>query len=655
MKVPLDWLKEFVDIEDVSIANMAERMTVCGLEVDAYDNTHLEVSQTPDLGYTRSMIGVARFLKQLYDLKVKHPKIAPFEQSLAAPKISVASDAKDHVPHYRLRTIRGIQNGNSPDWMQRRLKACGMQPKNLIVDVTNYVQLALGQPLHAFDADLLHGPLHVEFLEKKIPFTTLLDTTVEVPQGALVITSKGRIEAIAGIIGAKESAVSTNTTHILLESAQFSSTCIRRTSKGVKLSTPSSQRFENQTDPTMVELALDLATSLIIAHGKGVASEAAHVLSTQRKPHSTTLHLERVESLLGIKTNLDELKMVMSRLDAKILGSDLASIQVEIPQYRTDLIEEIDLIEEVIKILGFDRLIGGQAHIPLVQIPQDAHVEFKRLIRKKLLQQGLTEMMTPSLINKEHLFSKNDPIEVKNALSDRSILRTSHLYGALESVLHNQNHHTHRFEGFEIGTVYYKENAQFIEHTVISITLENEEKDFLDLKGAFDTLFHQLHVEDMKALGSHLPHLHPHRQASIEVRGQCLGTIGEIHPALLKKFGIKKRVLFGEISLDALMHHTPKSFHIAPISNYPSIERDTTIVLNKSISYGFLEALIAQHRPSLLQTYKLKGIYDPDPDAKSHNVTMHWVFRSQERSLTQDEVEEKMQEFLKKLHNEINS
>jgi phenylalanyl-tRNA synthetase beta chain len=655
MKVPLDWLKEFVDIENVPITNMAQLMTNCGLEVDAFDHTHLEVSQTPDLGYTRSMIGVARFLKQLYDLEVKHPKIHPFQEVLEAPKITIEPNTKDYVPQYCLRSIRGIQNGDSPDWMQRRLKACGMQPKNLIVDVTNYVQLALGQPLHAFDEDRLQGPLHVELSSRKTPFTTLLDTQLEIPPSSIIITSKGRVEAVAGVIGAKESAVSLETTNILLESAKFSSTCIRRTSKGMKLSTPSSQRFENQTDPEMVELALNLATSLIVHHGKGAASHTAHLMSSKQKPHTATLHLKRVESLLGIKTHLDELKEVMRRIDARILGSDAVSIQVEMPMYRTDLLEEIDLVEEVIKILGFDRLIEGQAHIPLVQIPQDAHVEFKRLVRKKMLQQGLTEMMTPSLINKDHLLSPNDSIEVKNALSDRSILRTTHLYGALESVLHNQNHHMHELEGFEIGTVYYKEGPHFKEHTMISITLENERFDFLDLKGAFETLFHQLHIGENKLIVSHLPHLHPHRQGSLEVRGQCLGTIGEVHPALLKKFGIKKRVLFGEISLDALMHNTPKAFHIAPISNYPSIERDTTLTLNKSISYGFLEALIAQYRPSLLQSYSLKGIYDPDPAAKLHNVTMHWVFRSQERSLTQDEVEEKMREFLNKLHHEINS
>ncbi|MFZ4772982.1 MAG: phenylalanine--tRNA ligase subunit beta [Chlamydiia bacterium] len=655
MKVPLDWLKEFVDIDDIPVKDLADLMTIRGLEVDAFDETHMEVSQTPDLGYTRSLLGVARFLRQLLDRKVRMPKIGQPHEKGGGPKIVVDSYAEKVVPKYATRSVKGIHNGPAPDWMQHRLKAAGMTPKNLIVDVTNYVQMALGQPMHAFDEDCLESTVHVRLTTKPENFTTLLDTEIEIKPDTIVIATAQGIEAVAGIIGSKKSAVSDTTTNVLLESAQFSSQSIRRAAKSLKISTPSSQRFENTTDPMMVEIALDYATDLLVTYGKGRACVATHHSSKQLTPHKATLHLKRVEELLGIETSIEELKEVMEKIDVEVLEETASAIKVQLPFYRTDLSSEIDLIEEVIKILGFERLIEKSTTISLSEIPTDPFVEFKRYVRKKLLQQGLTEMMTPSLINKEYLLSPDASIEVKNALSDRSVLRTTHLYGAIESVLHNQNHSSFFLEGFEIGTVYYKEGLNFKESQLISVTIENDKSDFLDLKGVFETLFHQLHIEQFNIIPSHLPHLHPYRQGTLEVRGHHLGTIGEIHPALLKKFGIKKRVYFGEILMDVLLHNTPKTFHIHPICNFPAIERDTTFTLKKSISYGFLEALIETHRPKLLQTYSFKGIYDPDKNGPSHNLTMHWVFRSFERSLTQEEVEKSMLEFTSKLNREINS
>lgn len=655
MKVPLDWLKEFIDIHDIPLQSLTDKMTLCGLEVDNFDEDHLEVSQTPDLGYTRSILGVARFLSQLLEKKIKLPTFSPPQTVLSAPKCTIDNSAKQYVLKYCLQTVHGIHNGPSPIWMQSRLKTAGMVPKNLIVDVTNYVQMAFGQPMHAFDEDLLPSPLHIELQANPTSFKTLLDTDVEIPAHAVVVVAKKRVEAVAGVIGAKTSAVTDSTKNILLESAQFSSTSIRRTAKTMRLSTPSSQRFENQTDPDTVELALHYASYLLVTYGKATASCITTVQSQSPKAHKACVHLERVESLLGIKTSLEEIKKIFLQLECKIINEDLRSLELEIPMYRTDLKNEIDLIEEIIKIVGFDRLLEKDASIPLSDTATDLHVEFKRLLRKKLLEQGLMEMMTPSLINKEHLLSPNLSIEVKNALSDRSILRTTHLYGALESVLHNQNHHCQTLEGFEIGNVYFKEGVHFKEQTQLSVTLVCPNTNFLDLKGVFTGLLHQLHAEKSVSIPSHLPQFHPYRQAFLEVRGQQIGVIGEIHPQLLKRFGIKRRVYFGELSLETLMHITPKTFHINPISSYPSIERDTTLILPKSITYGFLEALIQQYRPKLLQDYALKGIYDPDPDKDVHNVTMHWTYRSTERSLTQDEVDKSMQEFLQKLQHEINS
>ena len=655
MKVALDWLKEFINIDGIGIKDMADLMTISGLEVDAFNDAVLEVSQTPDLGYTRSILGTARFLHQLLDRPVKKVKIDPFDENSPAPKVIIDASARAIVPKYAMRAVRNIQNGPSPDWMQKRLLLVGMTPKNLIVDVTNYVQMALGQPMHAFDADKIDGPIHVELSTKEVAFTTLKEAEATIKPHMILITADGRVEAVAGVIGALSSAVSDTTTNILLESALFSSQSIRRTARSLKISTPSSQRFENMIDPEMVEIALDYATALLVTYGNGSASKATYEQGSSITPRKAMLHLKRVETLLGIKTSIDELKLVMEKIDATLLHETPASLEVELPLYRTDLSEEIDLIEEVIKIVGFDCLIERETFIPLSAIAVDPSVEFKRHVRKKLLEQGFTEMMTPSLINKNYLLSSGSSIEVKNALSDRSLLRTTHLYGSIESVLHNQNHNCFHLEGFEIGTVYYKEGTHFKETQMLSMTMESEKKDFLDLKGAFETLFHQLHIGKSAWIPSHLPHLHPYRQATVEVRGHVLGAIGELHPALLKKFGIKKRVYFGEISMDTLLHNTPKTFHIEPISNFPSVERDTTFTLNKSISYGFLEALIEQYRPKILQTYHFKGIYDADKNGPTHNLTMHWVYRSHERSLTQEEVEKTMQEFLSKLQNEINS
>jgi phenylalanyl-tRNA synthetase beta chain len=655
MKVPLDWLKEFVDIDRYPLAQLAEKMTICGLEVDHFDATHLEVSQTPDLGYTRSIVGVARFLKQIFDVSITLPKIGYTSKS-SLPPLHVAIDAHTQplVPQYHARRIEGIRNGASPEWMQNRLKLCSIQPKNLVVDVTNYVQIALGQPMHAFDLDRIGSDISIQMNPHGQDFAALNDQNYPVPAKALCIFSDNKMIAVAGVIGSKNSSVDESTTNIILESAQFSSRSIRKTAKGLKLSTPSSQRFENQIDPEMTQMALNYATDLLLQYGGASVTAQVHITSSLAEKKAI-LELNKVESLLGITTSIDELVQVMEKIDCVICSKTDEKLEVRVPYYRTDLENAIDLTEEVIKILGFERLIEKEAFIPLSAQKSDDIVEFKRMLRNKLLQQGLTEIMTPSLINKEHLLDPSSSIEVKNALSDRSILRTSLIYGALESALFNQNHGNTSIEAFEIGTVYLKNGDAFDEQSCLAVVLENDASDFFDLKGRFETVFEQLHLSDWVILPSQLKQFHPHRQACIEIQGEVLGHIGELHPLLLKKFGIKKRVYFGEILLSTLMQKTKKAFHIQPIPIYPAIERDTTFIVNKSISYAFLSRLIEANRPELLTSYSLKSIYDPKADEPTHNVTFHWVFRSDERSLTQDEVEKSMQKFVTNLQTQINS
>lgn len=454
MRVPLSWLKEFVDTP-LSAEEIAKVLTQGGLEVDKIekkkDDEILEISLTPNLGHCMSLLGIGRELSALTHLPLKMPSYQVRENGSdkIQEKVALSIDDKEQCYRYACRLITNVSVGPSPDWLQARLEACGIRSINNIVDATNYVLLEMGQPLHAFDYNKIsHKKIHVTSKTSFTALDALDDKTYPISQGMLLITDSEKPLAFAGVIGGKESSITERTRDVLLESAYFTPQATRRTSKLLGVRTDASHRFEKEVDLEMVTRALDRATALIqeFAHGavaKGMLDERSRLM--HRSP--ITCRIERVNLLLGTMLSLREIAEIFLRLEIKIEREDAMALHVTPPSYRNDLKKEIDLIEEVGRVFGYKNIpLKTPKHVTS-SLSSSPLFTFEREIRERLISEGLQECITCDLISPalaEATRENPDPaswISVLHPASiDQSVLRTSLVPGLLQMVKLNHSH-----------------------------------------------------------------------------------------------------------------------------------------------------------------------------------------------------------------------
>ncbi len=666
MKIPLSWLKEFVPFR-ISVEELAHRLTLGGLEVESIQNieeeTILEIGITPNRGDCLSILGIAREVSAvIFSGGPAFDKPRPSAPSPQKPlssfplKVSV-SDSKG-CPRYALATLSGIKVGPSPDWLARRLNLVGIRRINNIVDVTNYVLMELGQPLHAFDQKKIRGGKIVVRRAKSGEKILTLDGEEHelIPQDLIIADTDGPI-AIAGVMGGKESEIDEGTTEIVLESAFFDPATVRKTARRLGIQTESSYRFERRVDPAGILTALSRAVSLIQSpkDPKEASKENSNVTFVDLNRHpwkreKVAFSPAQVGELLGGTWNPGEIRKALSRLSFDVRPRVAQRWEVLIPSYRGDIHSEVDLIEEVARLSGFD-------HVPssfpvLNTVPVDTHRSKEKEIRRLLTDLGLQEVIHYSFAPPEGFNLLTDPffghgISLKNPLGQDSWLRPSLLPSLLRSASYHHRHKILDFRAFELRTCFRREGEGIKEEKKIAGLLTGrrlgshwsskvEETDFYDVKGIVERILSQVGVKGGTFEPGIVSVFHP--GAVLKVGDKILGILGEIHPDLQTRFDLKHRVFAFELNWEALNDCKSGQALFKAFSQYPIVERDLAVVVDASTPAQSIQEFIHRQDPTIreVSVFDLYRGEQVPPGKKSLAFAIQ--LGQNDRTLTEEEV-----------------
>ncbi len=628
----------------------------------------LEIGLTPNRADAMSHIGVARDLVAALNvrnntkLKLKWPDVDGFAIGNGANAVSVEVHAKDACPRYAGVTLANVKVAASPAWLQDRLKSIGLKPINNVVDVTNYVQHELGQPLHAFDADKLAGKrIMVRMAAEGEPFTTLDGKERKLSANDLVIADGEKPACIAGVFGGLNSGVSESTTSIFLESACFDATTLRRTARRHGLNTDASFRFERGVDPEITVYALKRASLLLqeVADAD-VPVGFTDTVSSPAVWTNVTLHHDRLASLLGVRIEPAETHRVLEALDCRVVKEEAEAITVEVPPYRVDVTREADLVEEIVRIIGFDRVpLPERLMMPAVVQDEVTLEGLQRRLSAHMAARGFREVMTPSLVNGERTVKLNAGTEaslvrLKNPLSaELDVMRPTVLFGLLQSAAHNIARQQKDLHLFESGRIYDVVDGKTVEQERMAfiITGQNGSESWrakarpveaMDIAAEIEALLERLGMND----GAANPASHPLlRNVAQRTTGKSTLTFyGEVLPDVLKAFDVGQPVFYAEVDVAACKKLLAKRRTVfAPVPRFPSVRRDLSLLLDNAVTFAELERVARQSERKLLREVGLFDVYEGDklPEGKK-SYALSFILQDEERTLTDDQVEKAM-------------
>lgn len=641
----------FVFSSDVEVGRDA-------LEVLNLDDKVLELGLTPNRSDCLSMLGVAyevaTILKQ--DVKLPEPSFKTSEEK-ASDYISVKVEAAEENPLYAARVIKNVKIAPSPLWLQSRLMAAGIRPHNNVVDITNYVLLEYGQPLHAFDYDRLGSKeIVVRKAKDGEQMITLDDQKRILTKDHLVITNGIEPVALAGVMGGANSEVQEDTNNILLEAAYFNSQTVRKASKDHGLRSESSVRFEKGLDPNRVLKALDRAAQLMaeLADGK-VLDGIVEVNKLDVEPNIISISADRINRLLGTAIETNEMVDIFKSLKFEVTEQD-GIIEVTVPTRRGDISIEEDLIEEVARLYGYDHIpttlpVGSQSPGMLTEYQKK-----RRNVRRYLEGAGLHQAITYSLTSedKASLYALEDSELTRLALpmsEDRSVLRLSLVPHLIEVVKYNNARQIDDVALYEIGSVFVSEGtvqptekerlAGIITGTWHEQLWQGEKKqvDFFVLKGVLEGLFDVLNLSSsITYKQAKREGMHPGRTAEIYYGEELVGFIGQLHPNVQKDYDLSETYVF-ELALSSILTAETASVVYETIPRFPSITRDIALVVDRTVSAGQLEETIIDAGGKLLKDVKVFDVYEGEHlEAGKKSVAFSLRYFDPERTLTDEEV-----------------
>jgi len=631
---------------------------------ELYGDTVFEISLTPNLGHCLSIKGIARELSSLLNLKLaSHPSdVLESDKISTKDKISVSIENPEHCYTYSCRYIENVEVGPSPKWLVDRLTACGLRSINNIVDVTNYIMMEYGQPLHAFDFDKIEGKtLFIKAALEPISIETLDEISRTIPTGTLLITDESKPLALAGIMGGKSSSITSETKNIILESAHFDPSLIRRSMKALNLRSDSSSRFEKGIDALGVIKALNRAAALIADVSNGIV--AKDPIIEMARPYSAkkiTCRLSKINSVLGTHLSISEVETIFHRLRMEVTTEGEKGVfHLTIPSYRNDIKEEIDLVEEVARIYGYNNIAFPETVCKPSDLDHSPLYLMEKTLRSCLISQGLQEMLTCDLISPKlaSLSLENPSFEsalihvMQPSSIDQSILRPSMATGLLQAVKHNFDHQNFSISAFEIGLIHYKLSETFVETPSIGIVLTGDKKplfwgektqkvDIFDLKGLIENLLDGVFINNTEYQPSFIKGLHPGRQGMIKGEHGILGFFGELHPSVTKALDLDSKVYFAQLDILELMKHQPKARLLKPLPIYPGTERDWTATFKKETTMHQILSTLRSLSSRLLKETFLLDIYTSEKlgnDKK--NVTLRFIYRDDQKTLSLEAVE----------------
>lgn len=593
------------------------------------------------------------------DFKNPHKNIdKEIENVEEIENLKVDIEAKDLCYRYIARVIRDVKIEQSPEWMRRRLNACGIRAINNIVDITNYVMLELGQPMHAFDINSVEGKhIIVRQAKENETIITLDEEERKLDNTMLVIADEKQPVAIAGVMGGVNSGITEETTTIVFEAATFNRGSVRFTAKKLGLRTESSSRFEKGLSPEIALRAINRAVELAEQIGAGKAiDKKIDIYPVKAEKQIIKFEPERINNLLGTDIAKEEMIKILEALEIKVNGDIL-----EIPHFRIDLERTADIAEEIIRIYGYDKLnstlINAESTIGLKTKIQ----KLKDKIKEFLVVKGFSEIYSFGFIGKNE-FSKckldsTKAIKIKNPLGeDYSLMRTEMLPTILQSITTNYNKKNKNVQLFEIGKIYIDENANIeknelpIETEKISFALYGNNADFYIVKGIIENILEISNISKYKIERENISNLHPGRTAKILIGNDKIATFGEIHPQVLDNYGICEKTYYAEIDLEKFAKYGRENKKYTPIPKYPAVERDLAILIDENIEVGQIEDVILKKAKGILEKINLFDIYRNEKLGENKkSIAYELIFRAKDRTLTDDEIKNTMELVIREL------
>ncbi len=642
----------------------------------------LEIGLTPNRADAFSHIGVARDLAAALNhmqgienekgAEVIWPDISEFKENNTESKIKISVEDKEACPRYAGICIEGVKVGPSPEWLQVRLKSIGLSPINNVVDVTNFVLHEMGQPLHAFDLNKIRGAqVIVKTLAQGSPFTTLDGVERKLHSEDLMICDTDGGMCIAGVFGGQSSGVSESTTAIFLESAYFNPVSVRKTAKRHILSTDASFRFERGVDPNITIIGLKRAAMLIeqVSGGK-ISSSIFDSNPEPVAPKEVKLNLQRANSLIGMNMSREDVIGILKSLDIQILQEDSENLLLAIPPYRVDVFREADVIEEILRIYGFNTVSIPKKLNASLSYQSKPNLESIRYdISGLLCSRGLTEIMSNSLTKAEYTEfcpHEREVVKILNPLSSElGIMRQNLLFGGLEAVSRNINHKQENLRLFEFGKVYFKKDEGYGEEQRLGIFMSgsklpenwNNSHDaisYIDLKSVFDQILRGLRINASLRTSS-TDSVYFSEGMSYSIGKEVVAELGIVSKNILKATEIKQTVLYADIRWEAVMKYLPKSYQvIAEIEKYPAVRRDLSLLLNTDIKFADIENAARKAEKQLLREIGLFDVYEGDKLAKGKkSYALSFILQDKEKTLNDKQIDSSMNRILSALQVEL--
>ncbi|NWF55149.1 MAG: phenylalanine--tRNA ligase subunit beta [Syntrophaceae bacterium] len=662
--------KELGLTEEGSGIMFLDPKAILGLPLDqalTLEDWVLDLNITPNRSDCLCVLGIAREVAALTGKPLRFPADERMEKDPPADRLtSVVLERPDLCPRYVAKLILGVKIGPSPFWMRRRLEACGVRAISNIVDVTNYVMLEMGQPLHAFDFNRLEEKrIVVRTAAPGFTFTTLDGTGRRMPKDALMICDGKKPVALAGIMGGLNSEVETDTRDILLESAYFDPMGIRRTSKQLGLSTEASTRFERGIDPNGALRAAERAAGLMAALAGGTISKGA-VDAYPRKiePLQIPLRVSRVNQILGTSISAQEVRNSLTNLQLGVWENGANSFRVKVPTYRVDLTREIDLVEEVARLHGFHRvpvtLPSGRVS-PRKKTPMQVGMGRARNL---LTGFGFWEVITYSFISPQVLLDlqispsdkKGRALPIRNPLSEeQAVMRTTLVPGLLQTVRTNIHRQNLDLKLFELGRVFFPRGPEDLPEEVevlggVLCGLREEESwakaraecDFFDLKGTLEGLFEGMGLSKVQFLrDDQIPFLQPGKACSVRLGEEDIGILGEVNPGVGQLFGLKDKVFLFELNFQAMVARMTERRTFTPLPRYPAVARDLAVVVDEPVPAGDILQTLWKADEGWIKEIRLFDLYrgNPVPPGRK-SLAFRLVYQKEDRTLTDREVNE---------------
>jgi len=627
-----------------------------------------EIGLTPNRSDAMSHYGVARDLRAgLIQQDVKKelisPSVSDFHVDERTLRFDVEVEDKDLAPRYCGITITDVTIKDSPEWIQNRLKAIGITPKNNVVDITNYVLHELGQPLHAFDAQKVKGnKIKVKTLKDGTKFTTLdeVERTLS-SEDIMICDADSNPLCIAGVFGGLNSGVTENTTSIFLESAYFNPVSVRKTAKRHGLNTDASFRFERGIDINMTEYALKRAALLIEEYADGkLASDVSDFYPVKIEDFQVFLSYENAYRLIGQEIPKDTIKNILASLEIKINSETEGGLGLTIPSYRTDVQREADIIEEILRVFGYNNIEFSNKLNTSITFNSDTNTKVENIIANHLSALGFNETMANSLTKSDYInlsenIKEDANVVMLNPLSnDLGVMRQSLLFSGLESISYNINRKNNSLKFYEFGKTYHKFNDKYQEdkHLTLFVTgnrakeswnSNNSISDFFYLKGIITTVLQRVGVSKIKTSPS---------KSDIFSEGitLSLGKIklvdfGVVKRSILKEFGIKQEVLFADFNLENLYNLSGnKKIRVSELPKFPSVKRDLALLLDHNIAFKEVYNLAFQSERNLLKEVDLFDVYEGDnlPEGKK-SYAVSFLLQDENKTLEDKQIDKIMQ------------